>query len=130
MILGTTSRCGVCSGPDRSARAAENGSTCATSTNCSRTSTTLRLKYAKRRRRVRHVIGCSSADNGEPMKKPIKRSAEQRCPACRGTGFPPVKQPVKPGRRIFAARCAKCGGKGRVTGNRVSLALVKSKASQ
>jgi hypothetical protein len=31
-------------------------------TNCWRTSTTLRLRFARDRRRIRHVIGCSSAD--------------------------------------------------------------------
>jgi hypothetical protein len=30
-------------------------------------------------------------------------SAEVKCPACDGTGFPNVKQPVQPGRRIYTA---------------------------
>jgi DnaJ-class molecular chaperone len=40
--------------------------------------------------------------------------AEQRCPACNGTGFPLVAQPDKPSRRIFPATCGGCMGKGRV----------------
>ncbi len=41
--------------------------------------------------------------------------AEQRCPACNGTGFPLVAQPEKPTRRIFPPACKGCSGKGRVT---------------
>ena len=40
---------------------------------------------------------------------------ETKCEACDGTGFPKVKQPAEPGRRIFPAPCKKCGGKGRIT---------------
>jgi DnaJ-class molecular chaperone len=43
--------------------------------------------------------------------------AERKCQACDGTGFPAVKQPVDPGRKIYAARCEKCDGKGRITGS-------------
>jgi DnaJ-class molecular chaperone len=35
-------------------------------------------------------------------------------PACKGTGFPAVKQPAQEGRKIYAARCERCEGKGRV----------------
>jgi DnaJ-class molecular chaperone len=44
---------------------------------------------------------------------------EMKCEACDGTGFPKVKQPPEPGRRIYPAPCRKCGGKGRIkeTGN-------------
>jgi hypothetical protein len=45
------------------------------------------------------------------MKKP--RPIEFECEACKGTGFPPVRQP-EPGRRIYPAPCRKCGGKGRI----------------
>jgi DnaJ-class molecular chaperone len=48
------------------------------------------------------------------MKKPVKKPTEHKCPACKGTGFPPVAQPVQPGRRIYPAPCEKCGGKGRL----------------
>jgi len=44
-------------------------------------------------------------------KEPV---AEIRCPACSGTGFPEVKQPVEPGRKIYPAPCKECAGKGRV----------------
>lgn len=40
------------------------------------------------------------------------KQAEFKCPACNGTGFPPVKQPREPGRKIYAARCERCDGKG------------------
>jgi DnaJ-class molecular chaperone len=43
--------------------------------------------------------------------KPIER----KCPACNGTGYPPVKQPKEPGRKIYSARCERCDGKGWVT---------------
>jgi len=34
---------------------------------------------------------------------------------CRkGTGFPTVKQPVQPGRKIYPAPCKQCFGKGRL----------------
>jgi hypothetical protein len=50
----------------------------------------------------------------QPM-KPIKSNPnEEKCPACNGTGFPAVKQPV-PGRRIYPPPCKTCGGKGRMT---------------
>ena len=45
---------------------------------------------------------------------PKEALAEIDCPACDGTGFPKVKQPVQPGRKIFAARCEQCSGKGRL----------------
>jgi DnaJ-class molecular chaperone len=40
--------------------------------------------------------------------------AEQCCSSCNGTGFPPVRQPEKLGRRIFPAACIECRGKGRI----------------
>jgi DnaJ-class molecular chaperone len=48
------------------------------------------------------------------MRKPSTRSTEQECPTCNGTGFPVVKQPDRPERKIYPAPCEKCGGKGRV----------------
>jgi len=48
------------------------------------------------------------------MKKPFANPAEQRCSACDGTGFPAVKQPAQPWRRIYTARCKVCAGKGRI----------------
>jgi DnaJ-class molecular chaperone len=49
------------------------------------------------------------------MKKPAANPTEQKCPACNGTGFPVVKQPVQPDRKVYPTRCEKCGGKGRIT---------------
>jgi DnaJ-class molecular chaperone len=43
-----------------------------------------------------------------------KAEEEIDCDACGGTGFPPVAQPVQPGRRVYPAPCKKCGGKGRL----------------
>jgi DnaJ-class molecular chaperone len=40
--------------------------------------------------------------------------AEVECPGCNGTGFAPVKPSPRPGRKIFAARCQQCLGKGRL----------------
>jgi DnaJ-class molecular chaperone len=47
------------------------------------------------------------------MKKPFVNPTEQRCPGCDGTGFPAVKQPAQPGRRMYPPPCKECGGKGR-----------------
>ena len=49
------------------------------------------------------------------MKKPAAELTEHKCPACNGTGFPAVAQPVRPGRKIYPPRCRKCEGKGRIT---------------
>jgi DnaJ-class molecular chaperone len=48
------------------------------------------------------------------MLKLSAKPTEQKCPACKGTGFPAVKQPAEPGRKIYPARCSNCGGKGRI----------------
>jgi DnaJ-class molecular chaperone len=40
---------------------------------------------------------------------------ERVCPACNGTGYPVVKQPVQPGRKIYPVKCTSCDGKGKVT---------------
>jgi DnaJ-class molecular chaperone len=50
--------------------------------------------------------------------KPEEIVAEIKCPACEGTGFPHVKQPVEPARRIFPAPCKECAGKGRIASPR------------
>jgi len=51
------------------------------------------------------------------MEKAIKIKAgtepEYQCVACHGTGFPPVRQPIQPGRKIYPAPRRKCGGKGK-----------------
>ncbi|WP_423873611.1 zinc finger domain-containing protein [Bradyrhizobium sp.] len=48
------------------------------------------------------------------MKKPIIKPPERECPQCKGTGFAIVKQPHRPGVRIYPERCNKCLGKGRI----------------
>src|ERR1700691_72400 len=48
------------------------------------------------------------------MKKLPANPTEQRCPACNGTGFPAVRQPVQPGRGAYPPPCKECGGKGRI----------------
>ena len=40
---------------------------------------------------------------------------EHVCLACNGTGYPVVKQPMQPGRRIYPVKCKFCDGKGKVT---------------
>ena len=39
---------------------------------------------------------------------------EHICPACRGTGFPAVKQPVQADHRVYPAKCTSCDGKGKI----------------
>jgi DnaJ-class molecular chaperone len=48
---------------------------------------------------------------GRRMKPKIK---EHTCPACRGTGFPAVRQPGQPGRKIYPVKCKSCDGKGKI----------------
>jgi DnaJ-class molecular chaperone len=48
------------------------------------------------------------------MRKRSVKPTEHKCPACDGTGFPTVKQPVKPSRKIYPVQCKNCGGKGRI----------------
>jgi DnaJ-class molecular chaperone len=40
---------------------------------------------------------------------------EHICGACNGTGFPVVKQPTEPGRKIYPIKCSVCDGKGKIT---------------
>jgi DnaJ-class molecular chaperone len=39
---------------------------------------------------------------------------EVECPACGGTGFPEVRQPAQPRRKIYPPPCKRCFGKGRI----------------
>ena len=50
------------------------------------------------------------------MRKRSVKPIEHKCPACDGTGFPKVTQPVKPSRKIYPVQCKNCGGKGRIAG--------------
>jgi DnaJ-class molecular chaperone len=49
------------------------------------------------------------------MKRSKPKETEVECPACDGTGFPLVKQPKQPGRKIYPAPCKECFGKGRIS---------------
>jgi hypothetical protein len=49
-----------------------------------------------------------------PGIKPRTKQSESKCPACNGTGYPVLTQPMQPGRKIYPAPCKKCGGKGRM----------------
>jgi hypothetical protein len=42
---------------------------------------------------------------------------EIKCPACNGTGFPNVKQPVELGRKIYPPPCKDSAGNGRLRAN-------------
>jgi DnaJ-class molecular chaperone len=44
----------------------------------------------------------------------ITKIKEHVCPACNGTGFPNVEQPVLANRKIYPVKCEACAGKGRV----------------
>jgi DnaJ-class molecular chaperone len=59
---------------------------------------------------------CETANGGLQMGV-MKGSKikEHVCPACNGTGYPVVKQPVQPGRKIYPVKCTACDGKGKVT---------------
>jgi hypothetical protein len=47
--------------------------------------------------------------------KMTQKIKEHTCDACNGTGFPVVKQPAQPGRKIYPLRCETCDGKGKIT---------------
>jgi DnaJ-class molecular chaperone len=49
------------------------------------------------------------------MRQKAEKIKEHDCPACDGKGYPAVKQPEKPGLRIYPVQCKSCGGKGKVT---------------
>jgi DnaJ-class molecular chaperone len=46
--------------------------------------------------------------------KPKEVEKEIKCPACNGTGFATVMQPLQPGKKIYPAPCKQCLGKGRL----------------
>jgi transcription elongation factor Elf1 len=49
------------------------------------------------------------------MTKLSPKISEHTCPACNGTGFPVVMQPVQPDRKIYPVQCKACAGKGKIT---------------
>jgi DnaJ-class molecular chaperone len=61
-----------------------------------------------------HMVRKISAEDAEGDQMPTftAKPIERKCPACNGTGFPPVKQPKEQGRKIYPARCERCDGKG------------------
>jgi DnaJ-class molecular chaperone len=68
-------------------------------------------------RAVGELIACRQVSQETPFKgnhmpKLSAKPDEFKCPACKGTGFPAVKQPAQPGRKIYPARCERCDGKG------------------
>src|SRR5882672_2913912 len=78
-----------------------------------------------------HPPACRAGAEGEGRKvfryskgRPLRRQErldmtpkikEHTCPACNGTGFPIVMQPVRPGRKIYPVKCESCDGKGKIT---------------
>jgi len=63
---------------------------------------------------VGHRWATSKFNGKFRMKKPLANPTEQRCANCDGTGFPTVRQPAQPGRRMYSPPCKECGGKGRI----------------
>ena len=49
------------------------------------------------------------------MRAMTQKIKEHTCPACKGTGFPVVKQPLLATRRIYPVKCVACTGKGKIT---------------
>lgn len=54
----------------------------------------------------------------------LPKAVEHKCPVCNGTGYPALNQPKEPGRRIHAARCERCDGKGPGRRQRLRAALL------
>lgn len=53
------------------------------------------------------------------MKRDEAPVAKINCPACDGRGFTKIKQAAtQPDRIIYAARCERCAGKGRIAESR------------
>ena len=48
------------------------------------------------------------------MKTMTQKIKEHTCSACKGTGFPAVKQPALATRRIYPIKCEACSGKGKI----------------
>lgn len=61
-----------------------------------------------------YMLGSSSTERPERLTMATKIK-EHTCPACKGTGFPVVAQPVQPGRKIYPVKCKACDGKGKIT---------------
>jgi DnaJ-class molecular chaperone len=61
-----------------------------------------------------YLSGMSRENDAVERGKPFGKRKEQICPDCNGTGYPTLKQPAHPARRIYPPKCERCGGKGRV----------------
>jgi DnaJ-class molecular chaperone len=61
-------------------------------------------------------LGSTYGDNtAERLQMKLSKEVnEHTCPACNGTGFPEVKQPAQPGRKLYPVKCEACAGKGRI----------------
>jgi DnaJ-class molecular chaperone len=57
----------------------------------------------------------TASPGGREMKTMSPKIKEHTCPACKGTGFPAVKQPTVATRRIYPVKCVACTGKGKIT---------------
>jgi DnaJ-class molecular chaperone len=62
-----------------------------------------------------HIGGIPPERGPAHMKTMTQKIKEHTCPACKGTGFPVVKQPVLASRRIYPVKCVACTGKGKIT---------------
>jgi DnaJ-class molecular chaperone len=56
-----------------------------------------------------------AGQKGVQVSAMTQKIKEHACAACKGTGFPVVKQPVLATRKIYPAKCEACAGKGRIT---------------
>jgi hypothetical protein len=52
---------------------------------------------------------------GDTNEKASRKSDRAEMFSMYGTGFPAVKQPAQPDRKIYPTQCKECGGKGRIT---------------
>jgi len=60
------------------------------------------------------TYNCSACKSDLCLAERINRTTEIKCPSCNGTGFSKVTRVPRPGRKIYAAACSACRGKGRI----------------
>jgi len=60
------------------------------------------------------TYNCSACKSDLRLAERINRTTEIKCPSCNGTGFSRVARVPRPGRKIYAAACSACRGKGRI----------------
>ena len=74
----------------------------------------LAFRLVNDRNRTRRKV--FTVPEGRQMGRQVSpKISEHTCPACKGTGFPVVMQPVQPGRKIYPVKCRSCDGKGKST---------------